>query len=753
MAGASAGRDGLRSQLFVIPAALCAAVLVASFMINEMLQRPAMRGQTEGSRMFVLAQAINDSLAVTAQEFRQRDIVGFRNSLRQLRALNHRVRDYAVPEFEILGALELLRESALERPELLEQLQLEGGLAARRLVLRGQDLQGIVDQRRSSASDALVAVLACGLLLALAGLRWANAAFNSASSAPNSAAGPARPLPATDLAELLMQDSHESICIVDAEGVILRVNNAYCELTGYSSTEAVGQALNFNIAPRPGQLHADPSPVYGEAWQGESWRRHKNGEAYIEHASLQPLRAANGDVQLLLVRAQGVGSGRAVEQLIRWQANHDALTKLPTRGLFLDRLTAALEQGGQRCGVALIDIDRFKHINDSFGYAAGDQILIQISNRLALAGRAQDRIARLDGDRFAVLLAAPLRDGEQTSVVRAILDRIAQSFEVDGREAFLSVSIGVAMAPGDAQQANGLMHAAERALELVKSRGGNGFRFFEAEMHAAAGRRVAIEQGLRRAVAMSQLTMHYQPIVDVIDPAVHGVEALLRWHHPSLGDVSPAEFIPIAEQCGLMVPIGLWILETVCTQIDLWLAADIDNLRVNVNVSGYQLRTADARAALCVLLTGRHAARLCLEITESVLIENSDDTRRFLEQVRAAGVRVAIDDFGTGFSSLGYLLHFPIDVVKIDKSFIDHMETDNKALALVATIEAMGRILGMQVVAEGVETERQLDRLRIVGSRLVQGYLFARPMSGGDITRLMQIGHLNASEQTTRAVG
>ncbi len=416
-------------------------------------------------------------------------------------------------------------------------------------------------------------------------------------------------------------------------------------------------------------------------------------------------------------------------------------------------MTSALDQPGQRCGVALIDIDRFKSVNDSYGYAAGDQILIQISNRLALAGRAQDRIARLDGDRFAVLLGAPLRDGEQTSVIRAILDRLAQAFDVDGRDAFLQVSIGVAMAPSDAQQANSLMQAAEQALELVKSRGGNGFRFFEAEMHAAAGRRVAIEQGLRRAITMSQLTMLYQPIVDVIDPAVYGVEALLRWHHPTLGAVSPAEFIPIAEQCGLMVPIGLWVLETVGAQIDLWLAADIDTLRVNVNVSGYQLRTADARDVLRALLTGRHAPRLCLEITESVLIENSDDVRCFLEQVRAAGVRVAIDDFGTGYSSLGYLLHFPIDVVKIDKSFIDHMESDNKALALVATIEAMGRILGMQVVAEGVETERQLDRLRIVGSRFVQGYLFARPMSGGDVTRFMQVGHLNGGEHSARAAG
>ena len=740
-----AGREALGPRLFVIPAALCAAVLVACFLINELLQLPAVRGQSEGSRMFVLAQAINDSLAVTAQEFRQRDAVGLHNAVKQLRALNQRVREYAVPEFEILVAIELLRESALDRPELFEQLQREGGLAARRLVLRGQDLQSISEQRRDSAADALIAVLTCGLLIALAGLHW--------GTRGQKASAPAQPLASTDLAELLLRESQESICIADADGVIQRVNAAYCALTGYSAEEAVGQQLDFNVAPRPGQVQADPGPARGEAWQGDSWRRHKTGEAYLEHVALQPLRSADGSVALMLVRAQAVGSGRDVEQLIRWQTNHDALTKLPNRGLFLDRLTSVLDQAGQRCGVALIDIDRFKHVNDSYGYAAGDQILIQIANRLALAGRAQDRIARLDGDCFAVLLGAPLRDGEQTSVIRNMLDRLAQAFDVDGRDAFLTASIGVAMAPTDAQQTNGLMQAAEQALELVKSRGGNGFRFFEAEMHAAAGRRVAIEQGLRRAITMSQLTMHYQPIVDVINPAVHGVEALLRWHHPSLGDVSPAEFIPVAEQCGLMVPIGLWVMETVCAQIDLWLAADIDTLRVNVNVSGYQLRTADARDALRALLTGRHASRLCLEITESLLIENSDDVRCFLEQVRAAGVRVAIDDFGTGYSSLGYLLHFPIDVVKIDKSFIDHMESDNKALALVATIEAMGRILGMQVVAEGVETERQLDRLRIVGSRLVQGYLFARPMSGGDVTRFMQGGHANGGESSVRAVG
>ncbi len=298
-------------RLFVIPAALCAAALVACFLINELLQLPAMRGQSEGSRMFVLAQAINDSLAVTAQELRQRDAVGLHNALKQLRALNHRVREYAVPEFEILTAIELLRETALDRPELFEQLQREGGLAARRLVLRGQDLQSISEQRRDSAANALIAVLTCGLLLALAGMHW--------GTTRHKAAGPAQLLSSTDLAELLMGESQESICIADAEGVIQRVNAAYCELTGYSPAEAVGQQLDFNVAPRPGQLQAAPGPARGEAWQGDSWRRHKNGEAYMEHVSLQPLRALNGDVQLVLARAHAVGSGRDVEQLIRWQ--------------------------------------------------------------------------------------------------------------------------------------------------------------------------------------------------------------------------------------------------------------------------------------------------------------------------------------------------------------------------------------------------------------------------------------------------
>ena len=751
-AAASVATAGLppveRSRLFVIPAAVCAVVLLASFLINDQLRGPAGRGQKEAEQMYVLAQALTDTLAVSQQLVRQRDAVGLLGVLRQLRALNVRIGGYAVPEMETLDAIELLREQAVERPDLFEQLQREGSIAARRLVLRGRDYQQVAAQREQNASRMLAAVLGCALLLSLAGLRWGAGVLQPPRG--RAERGIASSAGVTDgLSELLLAHTQDSVCIADADGAIQRVNPAFCERTGYGAAEVIGQHLDFNLAPQPGQPRtvergstegAGGGPGQGDVWQGEVWRRHKNGEAYVERASVVPLRDEEGNVRLLMAVAREHGVPRDAERLLRWQANHDALTKLPNRGLFLDHLAAALAGGTGACGVALIDLDRFKSVNDSLGYGAGDQVLVQVSHRLALAVRLQDRIARLDGDRFAVLLCAPLRAGEQTSVVKAIQERLSQPFTVEGREAFVTCSIGIAMAPGDGVQPDALVQAAERALELVKRRGGDDFRFFESAMNAQAARRVQIEQGLRRAVALGQMQVHYQPIVDVIDPSVYGVEALLRWTHPSLGSIPPSEFIPIAEVCGLMPSIGLWVLETVCTQIDLWLASGVDDLRVSVNVSGYQLRSEPAREDLRALLRGQYASRLCLEITESVLIENDAAVRRFLEDARAAGVRIAIDDFGTGFSSLGYLLHFPIDVVKIDKSFVDHMEQDNKALALVATIEAMGRILGMQVVAEGVESERQLDRLRIVGNRLVQGYVFARPMSGGDVTHYLQTG-------------
>ena len=736
----SAGRArALQSRLFVIPAAVCAVVLLASFVINDQLRGPAGRGQKEAEQMYVLAQAITDTLAVSQQLVRQGDVVGLNGVLGQVRALNGRIGAYAVPEMETLGTIELLRDQAVERADLFEQLQREGSVAARRLVLRGRDYQQVAAQREQHASRLLAAVLGCALLLSLAGLRWGASTLLPAQQRRQGREGDPLQQSLDGLSELLFMHTLDSVCIADADGVIRRVNPAFSQLTGYGATEGVGQHLDFNLAPQPGHAAIDATGT-GEPWQGATWRRNKNGEAYLERSSIVPLRDDAGNVNLLLAVAHEQGTRHDAERLPRWQANHDALTKLPGRGLFLDQLSAELGAGSDACGVALIDLDRFKRVNDSLGYIAGDQVLVQVSHRLALAVRLQDRIARLDGDRFAVLLAAPLRPGEQTSVVKAIQDRLAQPYAVDGREAFVTSSIGIAMAPGDGQSPDALVQAAERALELVKSRGGDDFRFFESAMNAQATRRVQIEQGLRRAVALGQLEVHYQPIIDVIDPSLHGVEALLRWTHPTLGSIPPAEFIPIAEVSGLMPSLGLWVLETVCTQIDLWLASGVDALRVSVNLSGYQLRTDAARDDLRVVLRGRHASRLCIEITESVLIENDAEVRRFLEDVRAAGVRLAIDDFGTGFSSLGYLLHFPIDVVKIDKSFVDHMEQDNKALALVATIEAMGRILGMQVVAEGVESERQLDRLRIVGNRLVQGYVFARPMSGGDVTRYLRTG-------------
>ena len=413
-------------------------------------------------------------------------------------------------------------------------------------------------------------------------------------------------------------------------------------------------------------------------------------------------------------------------------AHHDALTGLPNRLLFLDRLGQALAQA-QRHGclvaVMLLDIDRFKAINDSFGHTIGDELLRAFGQRLVECAREGDTVARLGGDEFTVLLPDIRHADHAALVAQKILDALQRPIPLNGHEVFTTTSIGIALHPLDRDSETLLTHA-DTAMYKTKNDGGNGYRFYTAEMVSADLRRLSLESDLRKAIERNELVLHYQPQADIGSGRILGVEALLRWQHPEHGLIPPGDFIPLAEETGLIVPIGEWVLRTACARNRAWQNMNLPALRVAVNISGRQFRQGDFLEMVYAVLedTGLDSRYLEIELTESILMQDTTATVRILNELSALGVQIAVDDFGTGYSSLSYLKRFPIDMLKIDRSFVRDLTTDPDDAAIVNAVIALSHNLGIKAIAEGVETPEQLDFLYRHGCDAMQGYCLSRPL-------------------------
>ncbi|GIX34660.1 MAG: hypothetical protein KatS3mg126_0439 [Lysobacteraceae bacterium] len=431
------------------------------------------------------------------------------------------------------------------------------------------------------------------------------------------------------------------------------------------------------------------------------------------------------------------------EELIWRQAHFDLLTGLPNRLLFRERLQAEVErcrEHGETLAVLFIDLDGFKEINDTLGHEKGDQLLKEVARRIGDTVRVCDFAARLGGDEFTVLLGESPRREQIDAIVAQLLATIGQPYPLDGRTCYVAASIGVSLYPQDAQTVNDLFRHADQALYAAKERGRARASYFTRELEAATERRLRIAGELRGALAAGQLFLHYQPIVDLRAGVLRKVEALLRWDHPELGAVSPAEFIPVAEQGGQIVEIGDWVFEQVAEQLRAWREALHPGFQIAFNVSPLQFRSDPGwieRWLRQLERLGVPGRALVLEITEGLLLDPGGDTQSRLQRLRAGGVQVAIDDFGTGFSSLSYLHRYPIDLVKIDQSFVAGLEQDARVLALCKAIIAMSHELGCRVVAEGVENEAQLGILEAAGCDFAQGYLFERPLPAGQIPSVL----------------
>ncbi|MFC7514237.1 putative bifunctional diguanylate cyclase/phosphodiesterase [Herbaspirillum sp. GCM10030257] len=547
------------------------------------------------------------------------------------------------------------------------------------------------------------------------------------------------------LANQAFEHSQEGIAITDEHANILTVNRAFTAITGYSATESTGRNPRFLASGRqPREFYRHMWQTvrdYGK-WQGEIWNKRKNGETYPQLLNISRLTDDNGHVINYVGVFSDISETKLAEERLLRQSTHDLLTDLPNRALFTKRLQQALptheQHDGSSFGVLLLDIDRFKMINDSIGHDAGDHLLLQVAQRLRRVLRESDTLARMGGDEYA-LLALGISDADHlASLATKLLQVLQEPFILHTHELHIGASIGLALYPIHGAEADMLIKHADIALYHAKSLGKNRFEFYSNDLDKWIMERMQLENCLHGALSRNELLLHYQPQKHIESGTIHGVETLVRWHHPELGMISPAKFIPVAEETGLIVQLGKWILRTACAQARQWMLQGFPT-RVAVNVSAHQFHHDNLVDTVTSVLNEFKlpAALLEIELTEGVLMDDIDHAITVLNQLHAMGVQISIDDFGTGYSSLSYLKRLSIQVLKIDQSFVRDIPDDLDDCAIVSTIILLAHNLKLKVIAEGVETEEQLAFLRDRGCDVMQGYYFSRPLPAAQLTTIL----------------
>jgi diguanylate cyclase (GGDEF)-like protein/PAS domain S-box-containing protein len=528
----------------------------------------------------------------------------------------------------------------------------------------------------------------------------------------------------------------EGIVIADAERRIVSVNRAFTRITGYEPHEVIGGTADMlGSAREDGPLHSEIWEELARSghWQGEIWNRRKNGEAYAELMTISAVKDGAGRATHYVAVFNDISPLKQYEARLEYLAHHDALTGMPTRALLRDRVEVAIghaARDGVHLALLFVDLDRFKLINDSMGHEVGDHLLQAVSLRLKETLRESDTVSRHGGDEFLVLLPSLPSVQDAGRVAEKVIEQIAVPFELDDREVIITSSIGIAVYPENGRDLDMLLRNADAAMYAAKQAGRNRYLYYSDSMNAQAADRLMLEHELRHALERGELRAAYQPQVNLATGHVVGVEALMRWHHPALGVVPPARFIPVAEETGLILALGEWMMREACRQRADWQRRSVLGAPIAVNVSAIQLRQPNfvARVQAILAETGLDPCHLVLEVTESLLMQGTEATVARLQELHRLGVRLALDDFGTGYSSLSYLRQFPLDRMKIDQCFVRDLPHNDDAAVIAEAIATLGRALGLRVIAEGVETDQQADFLRDTWCQDAQGYLYCRPL-------------------------
>ena len=544
----------------------------------------------------------------------------------------------------------------------------------------------------------------------------------------------------------VFENATEGVMITDADLRILDVNRAFCIITGYAREDILGESVNLLSSGRHApEFYEDLWRSVKEkgSWQGEIWDRRKSGEIYPQLLSISSVVDADGAVIRFIGLFSDISVMKRTQDLLYQMANYDNLTGLANRRYFHDRLEQDLAQArraGEKLATMFIDLDGFKLINDQIGHRAGDQLLREVADRLKECVRESDTVGRMGGDEFTVVLTQLKHPDDVLSVAQKILHRVREAMTVEQRELFVSASIGISNFPEDATDVEGLLRCADAALLQAKELGKNSYQFFSQEINTRSQERLSLQIRLRKALDSNELVVHYQPQVDSMTGRMIGVEALVRWNDPEKGVIPPDLFIPLAEDTGLIHEIGEFVLRAALGQTRKWRKDGLPPFRMSINVSAHQLRRSDFIAGIEAALreTGVPADSLVFELTESVLIEDSKETRGNLERLKGLGARLAIDDFGTKYSSLAYLKRLPIDILKIDKLFIKDFPADVGSVAITTAIIVICRTLALEVIAEGVETEEQVTLLREKGCSLIQGHFFCTPLPPESLRSFMR---------------
>ncbi|NOX75364.1 MAG: EAL domain-containing protein [Gammaproteobacteria bacterium] len=542
------------------------------------------------------------------------------------------------------------------------------------------------------------------------------------------------------LAARVFESSVEGVMITDSKAKILRVNQAFIDITGYSEEEAVGQRpaiLQSGRHSKDFYKFMWASITERGFWQGEVWNRRKSGEVFPEWLTISAVCNAAGEVSNYIGGFTDLSRQKEAENRIQHLMYYDALTDLPNKALFHDRFRQSMlraRRDARQVAVLHLDLDRFTNINDTLGHRTGDQMLQQVARRLVSCVRPRDIVARFGGDEFHVALT-DLRCGSEVDMqVQNLIAAFSEPFRAAEREIFIVPSVGGVMFPDDSGDFDELVKFADIALHAAKRQGGTSYEFYNASMNDDAVDWLSTESALRRALQREEFRLHYQPQVALDTGKVIGVEALLRWQRADVGMVMPEQFISILEETRLIVPVGEWVLRQACADQQTWAAAGFEPLPVSVNLSARQFRDKGLVDMISSTLEkgGTNPRLIELEITESCAMEDPEFTMQTLRRCHEMGFRIAIDDFGTGYSSLSYLKRFPLDVLKIDRSFVADLPGDDDDAAIVDTIIAMAHRLKLNVIAEGVEAEAQVSFLREHGCDNMQGYHLGRPMSCED---------------------